>query len=234
MSDKKRVCIALAAVAAVCLAGLAGVHFALQALFGPTPEYRKGAVWQELKLKWYIQTHSQVALGEVLTFEWEEAYVDRRPYGTGESVRQLTGYEFEVEELNDESWNRLLFFKDGQLVKELIYSWFEWKFPVELLGFTPQTVFELQQDAPQYFFTVAEGYARPYAQEVDANENKKVSFGAAGAFFGNGKPGADRGCSPVPFVSGAECQRQAGGPAGAPGRICAAAQPGEAGPCADV
>ena len=130
----------------------------LQALFGPTPEYRKGAVWQELKLKWYIQTHSQVALGEVLTFEWDEAYVDRRPYGTGESVRQLTGYEFEVEELNDESWNRLLFFKDGQLVKELIYSWFEWKFPVELLGFTPQTVFELQQDAPQYFFTVAEGY----------------------------------------------------------------------------
>ena len=99
-----------------------------------------------------------MALGEVLTFEWEEAYVDRRPYGTGESVRQLTGYEFEVEELNDESWNRLLFFKDGQLVKELIYSWFEWKFPVELLGFTPQTVFELQQDAPQYFFTVAEGY----------------------------------------------------------------------------
>ena len=158
MSDKKRVCIALAAVAAVCLAGLAGVHVALQALFGPTPEYRKGAVWQELKLKWYIQTHSQVALGEVLTFEWDEAYVDRRPYGTGESVRRLTGYEFEVEELNDESWNRLLFFKDGQLVKELIYSWFEWKFPVELLGFTPQTVFELQQDAPQYFFTVAEGY----------------------------------------------------------------------------
>ena len=158
MSDKKRVCIALAAVAAVCLAGLAGVHVALQALFGPTPEYRKGAVWQELKLKWYIQTHSQVALGEVLTFEWDEAYVDRRPYGTGESVRQLTGYEFEVEVLNDESWNRLLFFKDGQLVKELIYSWFEWKFPVELLGFTPQTVFELQQDAPQYFFTVAEGY----------------------------------------------------------------------------
>ena len=109
MSDKKRVCIALAAVAAVCLAGLAGVHVALQALFGPTPEYRKGAVWQELKLKWYIQTHSQVALGEVLTFEWEEAYVDRMPYGTGESVRQLTGYEFEVEELNDESWNRLVF-----------------------------------------------------------------------------------------------------------------------------
>ena len=122
------------------------------------PAYTEGAADQQARLEEYIQTHSQVALGEVLTFEWDEAYVDRRPYGTGESVRRLTGYEFEVEELNDESWNRLLFFKDGQLVKELIYSWFEWKFPVELLGFTPQTVFELQQDAPQYFFTVAEGY----------------------------------------------------------------------------
>ena len=117
---------------------------------------RPGA--QLARLEEYVQQHSRVKPGRVLTFEWEEAYLDRMPYGTGESVRRLTGYEFEVEELNDESWNRLLFFKDGQLVKELIYSWFEWKFPVELLGFTPQTVFELQQDAPQYFFTVAEGY----------------------------------------------------------------------------
>ena len=158
MSNKKLAMVVLAVFAAVCIVGLVALHVVWQVVFGPTPEYRKGAVWQELKLERYIQTHSQMAPGDVLTFEWEEAYLDRRPYGTGESVRQLTGYEFEVEELNDERWNRLVFFMDGQLVKELIYSWFEWKFPVELLGFTPQTVFELQQDAPQYFFTVAEGY----------------------------------------------------------------------------
>ena len=178
MSDKKRVCIALAAVAAVCLAGLAGVHVALQALFGPTPEYRKGAVWQELKLKWYIQTHSQVALGEVLTFEWEEAYVDRRPYGTGETVQQLTGYAFEVKALNDEYWNRLLFFKDGQLVKELVYSWFEWEFPVELLGFTPQTVFRIEANAPRYALSVAEGYEGTAVWQEEGEAAQKAEGGA--------------------------------------------------------
>ena len=51
-----------------------------------------------------------------------------------------------------------MFFKDGQLVKELVYSWFEWEFPVELLGFTPQTVFCIEAEPPRYFFTVAGGY----------------------------------------------------------------------------
>ncbi len=49
------------------------------------PAYTEGAADQQARLEEYIQTHSQVAPGEVLTFEWDEAYVDRRPYGTGES-----------------------------------------------------------------------------------------------------------------------------------------------------
>ena len=158
MSNKKLAMVVLSVFAAVCIVGLVALHVVWQVVFGPTPEYRKGAVWQELKLKRYIQTHSQMAPGDVLTFEWDEAYIDRRPYGTGETVRQLTGYAFEVKALNDEYWNRLLFFKDGQLVKELVYSWFEWEFPVELLGFTPQTVFCIEAKPPRYFFTVAGGY----------------------------------------------------------------------------
>ena len=122
------------------------------------PGYTEGAADQRARLEEYIQTHSQMAPGDVLTFEWDEAYIDRRPYGTGETVRQLTGYAFEVKALNDEYWNRLLFFKDGQLVKELTYSWFEWNFPVELQGFTPQTVFCIEAEPPRYFFTVAGGY----------------------------------------------------------------------------
>ena len=157
MSNKKLAMVVLAVFAAVCIVGLVALHVVWQVVFGPTPEYRKGAVWQELKLERYIQTHSQMAPGDVLTFEWDEAYIDRRPYGTGETVRQLTGYAFEVQPLNDEGWNRLLFFKDGQLVKELVYSWFEWEFPVELLGFTPQTVFRIEANAPRYALSVAEG-----------------------------------------------------------------------------
>ena len=84
------------------------------------PAYTEGVADQQARLEEYIQTHSEAALGEVLTFEWDKAYIDRRPYGTGETVRQLTGYEFEVKELNDEYWNRLLFFKDGQLVSEMV------------------------------------------------------------------------------------------------------------------
>ena len=160
MSNKKLAMVVLAVFAAVCIVGLVALHVVWQVVFGPTPEYRKGAVWQELKLERYIQTHSQMAPGDVLTFEWDEAYIDRRPYGTGESVRQLTGYEFEVEELNDERWNRLLFFKDGQLVSEIVYDSACWGFPEEMDGFTADTVFCVQagEKTGRYVLTVAEGY----------------------------------------------------------------------------
>ena len=178
MSNKKLAMVVLAVFAAVCIVGLVALHVVWQVVFGPTPEYRKGAVWQELKLERYIQTHSQMAPGDVLTFEWDEAYIDRRPYGTGETVQQLTGYAFEVKALNDEYWNRLLFFKDGQLVKELVYSWFEWEFPVELLGFTPQTVFRIEANAPRYALSVAEGYEGTAVWQEEGEAAQKAEGGA--------------------------------------------------------
>ena len=160
MSNKKLAMVVLAVFAAVCIVGLVALHVVWQVVFGPTPEYRKGAVWQELKLERYMQTHSQMAPGDVLTFEWDEAYIDRRPYGTGETVRQLTGYAFEVQPLNDEGLNRLLFFKDGQLVSEIVYDSACWGFPEEMDGFTADTVFCVQagEKTGRYVLTVAEGY----------------------------------------------------------------------------
>ena len=108
----------------------------------------------------------------------DRAYIDRRPYGTGETVRQLTGYAFEVQPLNDEGWNRLLFFKDGQLVKELVYSWFEWEFPVELLGFTPQTVFRIEANAPRYALSVAEGSEGTAVWQEEGEAAQKAEGGA--------------------------------------------------------
>ncbi len=178
MSNKKIAMTVLIVFLAVCMAGLAAMYIVWQAVFGPTPEHRKGAAWQELRLKRYIQTHSEAAPGEVLTFEWDEAYIDRRPYGTGETVRQLTGYAFEVQPLNDEGWNRLLFFKDGQLVKELVYSWFEWEFPVELLGFTPQTVFRIEANAPRYALSVAEGSEGTAVWQEEGEAAQKAEGGA--------------------------------------------------------
>ena len=119
---------------------------------------RPGA--QLARLEEYVQQHSRVKPGRVLTFEWEEAYLDRMPYGTGESVRQLTGYAFALRPLNDGRWNRLLFFKDGQLVSEIVYDSTCWGFPEEMDGFTADTVFCVQasEKTGRYVLTVAEGY----------------------------------------------------------------------------
>ena len=118
---------------------------------------RPGA--QLARLEEYVQQHSRVKPGRVLTFEWEEAYLDRRPYGTGESVRQLTGYAFALRPLNDGRWNRLLFFKDGQLVSEIVYDSACWGFPEEMDGFTADTLFCVQasEETGRYVLTVAEG-----------------------------------------------------------------------------
>ena len=119
---------------------------------------RPGA--QLARLEEYVQQHSRVKPGRVLTFEWEEAYLDRMPYGTGESVRQLTGYAFEVQPLNDEGLNRLLFFEDGRLVNEMVYDSARWGFPEGLNAFTADTVFCVQagEKTGRYVLTVAEGY----------------------------------------------------------------------------
>ena len=179
MKVAKALAAALLIVLSVACALLAVLLHAAHTMFAREgPGYTEGAADQRARLEEYIQTHSQMAPGDVLTFEWDEAYIDRRPYGTGESVRQLTGYEFEVEELNDESWNRLLFFKDGQLVKELIYSWFEWKFPVELLGFTPQTVFRIEANAPRYALSVAEGSEGTAVWQEEGEAAQKAEGGA--------------------------------------------------------
>lgn len=119
---------------------------------------RPGAQLERLEA--YVQKHDRVKPGRVLTFEWDEAYIDRRPCGTGESVRQLTGYAFALRPLNDGRWNRLLFFKDGQLVSEIVYDSTCWGFPEEMDGFTADTVFCVQasEKTGRYVLTVAEGY----------------------------------------------------------------------------
>ena len=161
MKVAKGLAAALLIILTVACALLAVLLHAAYTMFSRGgPAYTEGAADQQARLEEYIQTHSQVALGEVLTFEWDEAYVDRRPYGTGESVRQLTGYAFALRQLNDESWNRLLFFKDGQLVSEIVYDSACWGFPEEMDGFTADTVFCMQagEKTGRYVLTVAEGY----------------------------------------------------------------------------
>ena len=102
------------------------------------------------RMEKYVQTHNKVRPGRVLTFEWDEAYIDRAPFGTGEAVRALTG---------DAHWQRLLFFKDGQLVSELVCDSTRWIFPEELDGFKADIMFRVQAGGEKgaYTFAVAKG-----------------------------------------------------------------------------
>ena len=161
MKVAKALAAALLIVLSVACALLAVLLHAAHTMFAREgPGYTEGAADQRARLEEYIQTHSQMAPGDVLTFEWDEAYIDRRPCGTGETVRQLTGYAFEVQPLNDEGLNRLLFFEDGRLVNEMVYDSARWGFPEGLNAFTADTVFCVQasEKTGRYVLTVAEGY----------------------------------------------------------------------------
>ena len=111
------------------------------------------------RMEKYVQTHNRVRPGRVLTFEWDEAYIDRAPFGTGEAVRALTVYEFALRPLNDARWQRLLFFKDGQLVSEMVCDGTRWIFPEELDGFKADIMFYVQAGGEKgaYTFAVAKG-----------------------------------------------------------------------------
>lgn len=111
------------------------------------------------RMEKYVQTHNKVRPGRVLTFEWDEAYIDRAPFGTGEALRALTGYEFALRPLNDAHWQRLLFFKDGQLVSEMVCDSTRWIFPEELDGFKADIMFRVQAGGEKgvYTFAVAKG-----------------------------------------------------------------------------
>ena len=95
------------------------------------------------EMKWYVATHSQIALGAVLDFEWDVAYVDRGIHGRGETIKNKYGLECELPYLGGDYLNRLLFFREGRLVKTIEYFRYDLTFSIDVDRFYPTTVFEI-------------------------------------------------------------------------------------------
>ena len=75
-----------------------------------------------------LRLHNIAAENETLTFQqafpfgWDAAYRDAGVYGTGSRLKEKYKLEFTVSELMRDDKNRILFFKNGKLVRVVTYE----------------------------------------------------------------------------------------------------------------
>lgn len=81
----------------------------------------RSAPGQALKLYLYARTHDTFTMGEVTDFAWDTAY-RVSGYGSSEMLKEKYGLEFSIEESWYTETRRMLFFRNGKLVKVLEYS----------------------------------------------------------------------------------------------------------------
>ncbi len=92
----------------------------------------------------YALRQSQFKFSEFFTFDWDVAYLDTQAYGYGGSIKELSGYEFNVGELGEAPAKRFLFFKNGRLVREIRYTeTIGYSFPKDIVVIYPDTVFDV-------------------------------------------------------------------------------------------
>lgn len=98
------------------------------------------------EIEQYAREHQELTFGEVLDFTWDEAYNELNYYGRGKEIKDLTGYDFDVEPVGVDHMRRLLFFSEGKLVKEIVYEYGIFIFPQEVIAFYPDSVFSVYWD----------------------------------------------------------------------------------------
>ena len=81
----------------------------------------RSAPVQALKLYLYARTHDTFTMGEATDFAWDTAY-RVSGYGSGEMLKEKYGLEFSIKESWATETRRMLFFREGKLVKVLEYS----------------------------------------------------------------------------------------------------------------
>lgn len=74
------------------------------------------------KIEQYATTHEEFTLAEVLDFQWDVAYHDVASYMSGQRLKSTYQLDFEIEPLETAHIKRLLFFKEGELVRVLKYQ----------------------------------------------------------------------------------------------------------------
>lgn len=94
----------------------------------------------------YASDRTSIKFGDYFTFDWDVAYHETVAYGRGEEIKELSGYDFEVEVLPDEIWRRFFFFNKGRLVREMVYfSNLEYDFSDDIEVFYPDTIFDIRR-----------------------------------------------------------------------------------------
>lgn len=91
------------------------------------------------------KTNSEFTLGETTTFDWDVAYNNMDGYTDGQWLRDKYGLVFEpLDFLGTEIVGRLLFFKDGQLVKLVEYRIEDLTFEDTDVEIKPDTKFSVE------------------------------------------------------------------------------------------
>lgn len=83
-------------------------------------------------------------MGEATDFAWDTAY-KVSGYGSGEMLKEKYGLEFSIEESLYTETRRMLFFRNGKLIKVLEYS---------ITGFFCVQVWDVDRWDPDTFFSV--------------------------------------------------------------------------------
>ena len=96
------------------------------------------------KIESYSQGRTELTFGEALNFEWDIAYNDQKPYQKAEDIKEISGYNFQVDRIGTDQLYRFLFFNEGKLVTEIRYEFGIFEFYNEVIEFYPDTVFSIE------------------------------------------------------------------------------------------
>lgn len=114
---------------------------------------------QIMKIRLFARNSETLQMGEILAFDWDEAFIISG-YGAGETIKQKYGMEFSIESTQQEELRRILFFKNGTLVKMLPYRHFEIGFSGKIDHWFPDTVFQVRWKGDKLYLDVQENGSR--------------------------------------------------------------------------
>ena len=117
----------------------------LATIFALLPESFIRTSPQIYKVLRYAASNQTIVLGDVLKFDWDVAYCDSTFYGGVELIKQEHNVEFTLKPKIHEEDDRVLFFKDGKLVKVLsaYFGCLNFRAGTDK-EITPQTVFRVK------------------------------------------------------------------------------------------
>lgn len=95
-------------------------------------------------LRTYAEENRVLTFGQVYSFDWDTGYIDVQTYGTGSALKEKYEIEFNVERLDVDHLNRMLFFNGDKLVMEIQYDFSYVNISSSSERFYPNTSFNVE------------------------------------------------------------------------------------------